>query len=58
MRRLALLWCCWLGQYLVVYSRAGVVAVRQHREPPNVTDDDNAKIGMKTFTELVRAALP
>jgi CubicO group peptidase (beta-lactamase class C family) len=48
----------WLGQYLVVYPRAGVVAVRQRREPTDVTDEDNAKIGMKSFTSLVRAALP
>jgi CubicO group peptidase (beta-lactamase class C family) len=48
----------WLGQYLVVYPGAGAVAVRQHREPKNVTDEDNARIGMKDFTDLVRAALP
>jgi hypothetical protein len=45
----------WLGQYLVVYPRSGVVAVRQRREPPDVRDEDNARIGMKSFTELVRA---
>jgi CubicO group peptidase (beta-lactamase class C family) len=48
----------WLGQYLVVYPSAGVVAVRQRREPKDVTDDDNAQIGMKTFPDLVRAAFP
>jgi CubicO group peptidase (beta-lactamase class C family) len=48
----------WLGQYLVVYPRAGVVAVRQRREPPNVTDEDNKKVGLRTFPDLVRAALP
>ncbi len=48
----------WLAVYLVVYPRAGIVAVRQRREPPNVTDDDNKKIGMRSFTDLVRAALP
>lgn len=48
----------WLGQYLVVYPAAGIVAVRQRREPPNVRDEDNKKIGMRGFVELVRAALP
>lgn len=48
----------WLGQYLVVYPQAGLVAVRQRREPPNVRDEDNDRIGMKRFPELVRAALP
>lgn len=45
----------WLGQYLVVFPDAGVVAVRQRREPQDVTDDDNRKIGMRDFTQLVRA---
>jgi CubicO group peptidase (beta-lactamase class C family) len=48
----------WLGQYLVVYPRAGVIGVRQRRQPKNVTDNDNDTIGMKNFPELVRAALP
>jgi hypothetical protein len=48
----------WLGQYLVVYPAAGVVAVRQRREPEHPTDDDNARIGMRSFVELVRAAWP
>jgi CubicO group peptidase (beta-lactamase class C family) len=46
----------WLGQYLLVYPEAGIVAVRQRREPPNVTDDDNRKIGMQDFPQRVRAA--
>ncbi len=48
----------WLGQYLVVYPQAGVVAVRQRREPRSMKDDDNKKIGMMGFVDLVRATFP
>jgi hypothetical protein len=33
------------------------VAVRQRREPTAVDDEANARIGMRTFPELVRAAI-
>jgi CubicO group peptidase (beta-lactamase class C family) len=46
----------WLGQYLAVYPHWGVVAVRQRKQPPNVTDDDHKRIGLVDFTKLVRAA--
>lgn len=45
----------WLGQYLVVFPDQGVVAVRQHRMPSNVTDEENEKNGFHSFARLVRA---
>ena len=50
-------WDGWLGQFLMVYPEAGVVAVRQRRQPPNVDDATIAAIGLKDFPNLVRAAL-
>ena len=49
-------WNGWLGQYLVVLERGGVVAVRLRREPKEVDDDTNAKIGMFDFVPLLRSA--
>jgi CubicO group peptidase (beta-lactamase class C family) len=43
----------WLGQQLIVLPSRGIVAVRQHREPPKgmATDEYNKKYG---FFDLVR----
>ena len=51
-------WPGWLGQWLVVFPKAGVVAVRQRRQPAKVDDTIVAEIGMDGFVGLARAALP
>jgi CubicO group peptidase (beta-lactamase class C family) len=45
----------WLGQYLVVYPKVGLVGVRQHREPEGGADEtENEAFGFKEFPALVR----
>ena len=51
-------WPGWLGQWLVVFPKAGVVAVRQRRQPPKLDDTTVAQISMNGFVSLARAALP
>ena len=51
-------WSGWLGQWLAVFPKAGVVAVRQRRQPPKLDDSLIAQIEMGNFVSLVRAALP
>jgi CubicO group peptidase (beta-lactamase class C family) len=45
----------WLGQYLVVYPKLGLVGVRQHREPEGGADEqENEAHGFKEFPALAR----
>ena len=44
----------WLGQHLVVYPTAGVVAVRMRRGSATPTDQENQEFGLLRFPFLVR----
>jgi CubicO group peptidase (beta-lactamase class C family) len=50
-------WDGWLGQYLIVLPKAGVVAIRQRRQPADVGDLKGVEIGVKEFSNLVRLAV-
>ncbi len=51
-------WSGWLGQWPVVFPKAGVVVVRQRRQPAKFDDTIVAEISMSGFVGQARAALP
>jgi len=47
----------WQGQYLAVYPRANLVAVRL-RQPLTFTEEENRALGFRDFLDLVERTLP
>lgn len=50
-------WSGWLGQFLMVLPKAGLVVVRQRRQPATLEDDVDEKIGTRDLPKLVHALI-